>query len=182
MSSMHLSLALTALAGFILSVVVHVSALAGVDISARIPYVCLLHAGMFVVFIPFVFSSRRSLGRKPSMAQLKAAVPAWAIPVGVALIVYAVVNFALFMVASEGGGPAIRNGHFVLESHGRFIRELTSTEYTAFKANELRGFSGHWLIFYYMPFIYFMFASKAARSREALPHFARAQFADSLRR
>ncbi len=74
------------------------------------------------------------------------------------------VNFVLFALNSEGGGPSIRAGKFVLESHGRFIRDLTATEYTAFKANELRGFSGHWLIFYYVPFIYFLFNPKSRQS------------------
>jgi hypothetical protein len=37
------------------------------------------------------------------------------------------------------------------------MRELTEKEYVAFKANEVRGISGHWLAFYFAPFGYFMF-------------------------
>ena len=63
----------------------------------------------------------------------------------------------LFMFATGGGSPSIQDGKFVLQSHGRLIRALTEPEYTAFKANEIRGFSGHWMVFYFVPFAYFLF-------------------------
>ena len=73
------------------------------------------------------------------------------------ICVYGFVNFLFFMFATEGGGPAIRDGKFILESHRRFIREITASEYWSFRANVTRGFSGHWLLFYYIPLAFFMF-------------------------
>lgn len=52
------------------------------------------------------------------------------------------------MIFSEGGGPHIVDGKYVLQNHGNIIREITMEEYDAFQANELRGFSGHWMAFY----------------------------------
>lgn len=44
----------------------------------------------------------------------------------------------------------------MLQAHSRFIRNLTADEYQAQQVNILRGSSGHWLIFYYMPLVFFM--------------------------
>ena len=149
-----------ALAGFTLSLAAHVAALAGIDVAAAVPLVWALHVGMFVVFIPFVFSCRKVLGRRSKLAQLRVIFPGWVLAVTAALMVYALVNFLLFMMGTEGGNPSISGGKYVLLSHGRLIRELTATEYTAFEANVVRGFSGHWLIFYFVPFAYFMLRKK----------------------
>ena len=150
-------LGLTALVGFCLSIVVHVSALFGVDVLAKAPYVWLLHLGIFVVFIPLVFSSRKVFGANPSLSTIRSAFPAWVVVLGVGIFAYAALNFLLFALATDGGSPSMQNGRFILQSHGRFVRELSSTEYTAFRANEVRGFSGHWLAFYFISFAYFMF-------------------------
>ncbi len=73
------------------------------------------------------------------------------------LFLYTTINFILFIHATQGGSPSIHDGKFILQQHGHLIRELTADEYTAFKANEVRGLSGHWLFFYFVPFAYFMF-------------------------
>ena len=154
-------IAIAALVGFVLSLAVHISALSGIDVSAHLPFVWLLHVGIFVVFVPFVLSSRKYLGTKPTFSEVRAAFPGWAIAVFIAIFAYALVNFLIFMAATEGGSPSIRDGKYVLDSHGKVIRELTEAEYFSFKANELRGFSGHWLVFYFAPFAYFMFRKKS---------------------
>lgn len=157
-------IAITALVGFVLSLAVHISALSGIDVSAYLPSIWLLHIGVFVIFVPFVFSSRKYLGVKPGFAEIRASFPDWVIVMGIAIFAYAIINFFLFMVATEWGSPSIRNGKYILHSHGKLIRELTQAEYSSFKANEVRGFSGHWLIFYFVPFAYFMFRKESTRS------------------
>lgn len=152
--------AILALIGFVLSAFVHVAALAGVDVSEKIPLVWMLHAGVFIVFIPFVFSSRKVLGAKPSLSDMRTLVPGWIALAGIAVFGYAMVNFLIFIASTDGGSPSIREGRYVLQSHGHLIREITRSEYVALRANELRGFSGHWLVFYFVPFAYFMFAKK----------------------
>ena len=156
-ASMTLLLGLIAFLGFCLSFVVHVSALLGVDVSAKAPYVWLLHVGIFVVFIPLVISSRKAFGANPSFSAIRAAFPAWVVALGIVIFAYAALNFLLFILATDGGSPSIKDGKFILQSHGQFIRELSSAEYATCKANEVRGFSGHWLAFYFVPFVYFIF-------------------------
>jgi len=159
---MHPFLAGLAFLGFVLSLTVHITALLGMDLSTTIPFVWSLHVGVFVVFIPFVFSSRKVLGAKSGLTKIREFFPVWVLALGTVIVAYAFVNFMLFFLASQGGSPAIHDGKFVLQDHGRLIRELTAGEYAAFKANELRGFSGHWLPFYFLPFAYFAFCGKSA--------------------
>jgi len=158
---MNSLLALLACLGFVLSLAVHVAALFGFNASTQIPHLWLLHLGIFVVFIPMVLTSQKRLGSKVSFAKLRAVFPAWVVTFGLVLAVYVALNFLFTMISLREGGPGMQNGKFVLQSHGRFIRELTATEYTALKANEVRGFSGHWLIFYYIPLVYFLFAKRS---------------------
>jgi len=59
------------------------------------------------------------------------------------------------MAKSDGGVPDIWQGIHVLHDHGRLIREITLPEYIHYTFNEVRGFSGHWLIFYFAPLVFF---------------------------
>jgi hypothetical protein len=152
--------ALVAFVGLVLAAAVHVAAVAGIDVTERIPLVWLPHVGIFVVFIPFIFSARKVLGAKPSLSDIRALLPGWVILAGAALLIYVIINFAIFVVSTQGGSPLIQEGKYVLQNHGQLIREISQAEYTTFQANELRGFSGHWLVFYFIPFAYFMFAKK----------------------
>lgn len=154
---MNRPIALVALLGFLLSLGVHVTALLGIDVSEKMPFVWGLHVGIFAVFIPFVFSIRKILGDKPTLIEFRKLIPGWVATLMFMLMGYTFINFALFMLATEGGSPIIHDGKFILQNHGHLIRELSSTEYAAFRANELRGFSGHWLMFYFVPFAFFMF-------------------------
>jgi len=163
---MNRLLALVALIGLVLAAGVHVASLAGIDVSERIPLVWSLHLGVFVVFIPFVFSIRKVVGRQPTLSDIRQLVPRRVFLIGAAIGGYAILNFLLFMVATEGGNPSVLAGKYVLENHGHLVREITRAEYTAFRANDLRGFSGHWLVFYFVPFAYFMFANKPQPSLE----------------
>jgi hypothetical protein len=159
---MNQLLALTALLGLLASFAVHVAALCGVDVQARWPFVWVLHLGLFLVFFPFVISCRKRLGPRPSLAELRAIFPHWIVVLAMVILAYAVLNFVLFIMATQGGNPDIRDGKHVLLNHGKLVRELTASEYSALRANEVRGFSGHWLVFYFIPFAYFMFRKNAA--------------------
>jgi hypothetical protein len=126
---MNRLLGFAALTGLVLAAVAHVCALAGIDVAERVPSVWLLHIGVFVVFIPFVFSSRKVLGKHPSLADMRALVPGRVFAVGLAVFIYAIINFVLFAVATQGGNPVVEAGQYLLKSHGHLIRELSRPEY-----------------------------------------------------
>src|SRR4249919_420781 len=143
--------------GFVASSLVHAAALFGVNVKAQLPGVWLLHFGIFAVFIPFVLFASRDFGaRPPSLSQISAGLPRWVVVLGIVIFVYATINFALFIAGTDGGSPAIRDGKYLLLDHGRVIREISAAEYSSFKVNEARGFSGHWMAFYFVPAAYFL--------------------------
>ena len=154
---MNRLLVLIALLGFLLSLVVHVVTLLYIDVSEKIPFSWSLHVGIFLVFIPFVIFSRKDLGQSPTFSKLRKLFPSWFIALVIVIFVYAIVNAFLCILANEGGSPAIHDGKFILQTHGRLIRELSAVEYSSFRAREVRAFSGAWLFFYFIPFGYFMF-------------------------
>ena len=69
---------------------------------------------------------------------------------------YACINFALVTALMEGGSPSAENGNYYVHSHGQKIRDITREEYQRFRAYEVRGFSGHWIVFSIVPMAYFL--------------------------
>lgn len=163
---MNRAFGFAALFGFILALIVHIAALSGVNVSAKMPGVWVLHIGIFIVFIPFVLSFTKLFGQRPKLAELRAAFPAWVLIVMLVLMAYVICNFMLFMAQTEGGSAVFADGKYVLMNRTQVIREITLLEYDAFKANEVRGFSGHWLVFYFAPFAYFMFCRKLKKPQK----------------
>ncbi len=153
-----------ALTGFLLSLLAHVMALMGIDLTASVPALWNLHFGIFVVFPPFLLLSRKA-GRN-SVLGIAADVPRWVAVLGAMIFAYAMVNLFLFTQPTESGNAVAQCGKYVLLSHGKLIRELTASEYTALKANELRTFSGHLLLFYFMPAVYFLLRKPNAGRRD----------------
>jgi hypothetical protein len=58
----------------------------------------------------------------------------------------------------------MQEGKYFLMDHARSVREITSAEYIALKANEVRGLSGHWLFFYYVSTVFYFFWKPGASS------------------
>ncbi|HSA32642.1 MAG TPA: hypothetical protein P5077_02840 [bacterium] len=151
----HLIAALSFI-GLILSLIVHLLSVFSVDVSQFFPSAWLLHLGAFVVFAPLVFYAKKDSNGN---SLIFPHAPEWVKTASISLFTYVVFNFLYFAISMEGS-PSIEEGKYILHDHGRLIRELTAEEYHRFVAKELRGFSGHWLIFYFAPFAYFTFRSK----------------------
>ena len=133
--------------GFLASLLVHSLTFFGVYAGDYVPWVWVLHIGCFVALIP--------LFKKNLWRDVLASMPRWATSLAVLLMVYAVVNFFLSFVLSEGGAnPDVWDGKYVLQSHGKLVRELSEREYHLQLAYQLRGFSGHWMIFYLLPALF----------------------------
>lgn len=89
---------------------------------------------------------------------------------GIVALIYVFINFATCMFGMELGGPQIENGQFLLKNHDKVIRALTETEFHKMKAYELRLFSGHWIIFSYIPTLFFTYvypSTQLKREQEA---------------
>ena len=135
-----------AFVGFFCSVLVHFATYFGINLSENMPWVWLLHVGIFIAIIPLI--------KKDLWRDLFQRLPLWAKTLVVVLGVYAIFNFLLFLALSQGGSPQVRDGAYVLASHGTVIRELSEAEYRAQERYALRGVSGHWMIFYILPALF----------------------------
>ena len=145
-----------AFAGFFTSLLVHLTTFFGIDPSKHVSWVWALHLGVFIVFIPMLFV-QGLVPKKDFWAKVFAAMPRWAGYAVKALFAYAVINFVLFLFLSKGGVPDVRDGKYVLHNHGEVIRELSEDEYELQKAYVVRGFSGHWMVFYLVPALTFWY-------------------------
>ena len=113
--------------GFLLSLAVHVVSIAGIALPNRAP-VFALHVGVFVVWVPVVIATiriPRGSNRRESFENALSGAPAWMSHGLQLLFLYALLNFALFA--------------------------LNAPEHPARASTPpslVRGFSGHWLLFY----------------------------------
>jgi hypothetical protein len=124
--------------GFSLSLIAHILALLGKPIPGC---VWVLHAAIFVVWIPAILicnRAPRAVDRKNQWDAILRDCPVWMRRAVSILFVYAIVNFTLFM-ASTMGQPKPKG--------------------TAPPA-VIRGFSGHWMIFYGGAFVVYYSVSR----------------------
>jgi hypothetical protein len=129
-------------AGFLLSLTAHVLALFGVTVPGG-GLVWTLHAGIFLVWIPAIFIAGprlKSVPRKDQMNAMLGECPLWMRRAVKIIFAYAILNFFLFL-ASTMGNPKPTG---------------------AAPPAVIRGFSGHWMIFYAAAFV--AFYSKVRRS------------------
>lgn len=123
---------LLSIGGFVASLLVHVLALLGrPNLNPFSAQTWLLHPGVFVVCLPaMLIGQRLSRGATTRTEMLNATLrgcPGWVKNGAYVLFAYAVINFLLFALQTT--------------SYPR--HELP-------EAVRLRGFSGHWMAFYYM--------------------------------
>jgi len=129
--------------GLLVSLWVHIGAVMGKRVAPE-AFFWMLHIGIFVVWIPAVLISQRLVGsvnRKDFWKVALKGLPTWVRYVMYAFFAYAVVNFLLFMNNAPTGhsneGPP---------------------------AAVWRGFSGHWMVFYFAALAILYSAANTMRS------------------
>jgi hypothetical protein len=78
------------------------------------------------------------------------------------LFVYAFLNFYFSINKLINGSPEILDGKYVLNNHGE-IMEVDKKQYVEICYTQIKAFSGHWIIFSIIPFIYFRDRKKNSR-------------------
>ena len=154
--SLRRAISIFALTGFFASLLIHLTTFLGIDPAKHVPWVWGLHLGIFIVFIPMLLVQGLT-PKKEFWNKFFALMPIWARYAIKAFFAYALINFALFFFLSKGGVPEVREGKYVLHNHGDVIRELSEDEYELQKSYVVRGFSGHWMVFYLIPALYFWY-------------------------
>jgi len=79
-------------------------------------------------------------------------------------VMYTFLNFALFLGLTRGLTAERRGSHYYLHSHGAKVRDITAAEYHRHRALWLRGFSGHWILFSLIPFVYFRYVRRPSNA------------------
>lgn len=143
--------------GFGASLAAHVLSCVGVDLRTQFPKVWLLPLGAVSVLAPYLYMRRRTRGIYNNDLAAKLCYPYWASIARDVITIYALANFLIFLFLTNGLVSSEKGGKFVLENHGRFVREISLREYTKYRANEFRGLSGWLLVCYFTPFVYFSF-------------------------
>ena len=142
------------LVGFAVAAALHAATFTGRSISPQHPLFFAMHVGIFPLFLAFVLRARRWSVAKRGMLgfrteslrwrELLPYFPRWVPVLVVVLFAYVLANFFLSMSMLPEGTPA---------------SDLTAAE----SAYTVRAFSGHWLVFYALPALYFSFVPRDAR-------------------
>lgn len=178
---------IAALLTFALGTIVHVATYV-VSSGLSMDQVWPLHLASMAVLVPMVLSLTRQLQRHPKPvvtglfatwraakrqkkefnAKLVATVPPALRITCIVAGIYALANFVAFIVLMEGGGPSVREGKYVLHDHGRKIRDLSKAEYDQLRVYQVRGCSGHWMVFSIVSMTYFLAVHPKLQSRPEL--------------
>jgi hypothetical protein len=139
----YLLLAMISVAGLLASIACHILSW----LQVEPPWgksVFLLHVGIFVVWIPLVIFANRTMPKpgRNNMDHLLAELPKWVRVCTGILFGYAILNFVYFMYCT-----------------------LQYPKHGVPSSVELRGFSGHWMMFYGIASAGFIALARLARKR-----------------
>ena len=136
---------------WLVSATIHGLALAGFALQERFPAVFALHLVSLVAMLASVLRMRKYINPQKPKTIFGLIREHFAPPMQIFILVffiYTPINFFLFMSETQGGVASQEgDGRYILHNKGELIRELSEAEYLGLRANELRGFSGHWLLF-----------------------------------
>lgn len=159
-----LVIGLTSAPLFLISSAAHLATFWNINVEEKIPFIYLLHFGLFVFGVPFIlyiklFDGKEEKTPPKTESNIAGSVretiserlgfPIWVIPICFIIGLYAMFNFLIFFVHSlnNPATPEIRNGTYVLYSEGEY-KEISKNEYDIASTKKLRVFSGAWMVSY----------------------------------
>jgi len=113
--------------------------------------VFLLHAGLFTLGLPLIAIEKiKARAHRLSPRELNPErKPPWLSQISVGLFLLFVVVFFSFLLLSHAAMPDIKDGEYVLNSHGRITGYISEKDYFWLKAWELRLFASGWVCLYF---------------------------------
>jgi hypothetical protein len=158
---------IVALAGLLLSALVHVASMRGVDVESTWPNVWLLHYALFPIVLLAVLTGSAAAGYKRlGLSDFLALVPPWALALLAAALLYALAGLLVFAPSSGAGDPVIENGRYFFNDHG-VMREVGEAEFHSRRSVSLRLYSSVWLYLYLFAVVYLFNAPSAAGNAKA---------------
>jgi len=161
------SFALLSACGLAVSVVAYGESFSGSQAELIFRCLVVLLPGWIALFFPIYILEYHALRtRRFGFKSLARGMPSWVAPSARLLWLVAMVHLAWGMLRTGWGVPAIQDGQYVLEAHGRILRLLTPAEYFSLRAALARMSAAMMIFFYFMPTMYWWF-----RRNEGAPHF-----------
>lgn len=154
------ALSYIALLGLVLSLIIQGAALVQINLADTWPELWALHLGALLVFVLFIWHSRSlTTARKAYWSNLLKPMPRGTSKlIGLAFI-YLLFNFGCLLY-QHWQGPLMQQGssYWQLTEQGRQL--LSAEQIGDLKLQEIRLFSGHWLFFYLLPYLYFRYSAR----------------------
>ncbi len=156
-------LAVISASGLTASVLIYIGGFQGTTMDSIAREAVVLHVGVFLVLLPiYLIEYASGKGQMLFWKAFSRGMPRWAIR-GIRLFgVLFIFHFIFFLVQSHAASPKIKDGAYVLDSHGQTVKVLSASEYRSLKGAELRLFASGWMFFYFTPVMYWWFS----RTRE----------------
>jgi hypothetical protein len=120
-----------------------------------------LHVGVFMLLLPMYTVEYSSIKERTFFwAGFAQGMPEWAVRSIKLLGLFFIIHFVWFLVHSHAASPELKNGGFVLNSHGQIVKVLAQSDYLELNGEELRLFATGWLFFYFVPMMYWWFPKR----------------------
>ncbi len=155
-----------AASGFVVALFIHLLTVLGVNYFAEHNATFVLHFLIFIPFIGMIIHSREgtsTAGKTAYFKDLLKGIPKPMKALAIGVFIYAGINFMYSVTLLSEGSPVIQDGNLVLLDHGRYVRELSESEFFELKRAGLRAFSGHWLVFFLVPALYFRYINNGTK-------------------
>src|SRR5450432_143420 len=157
-SAMRRFLAILSASGLAAATYAYIGSFAGSTMDALVQWAFVLHIGIFLLMLPmYVVEPLSTKSRTFFWKEFAIGIPRWVVPVAKLLGLICAIHFVIFLVESHAASLQIKDGEFVLNSHGRIVKVLTQSEYWHVKGAELRMFATGWIFFYFVQTMYWWF-------------------------
>jgi len=155
-----------ALACLLLSGLVHVASIRGIDVESAWPTVWGLHYALFPMIVLAVIATGVAAGQtRLGFRGFLGLVPVPALIILAVIFVYALVNLLMLTPLSGVGDPVIRDGRFLFNDHG-VVREMSEGQFHFQRSVSLRLFSSVWLFLYLSAAVYLLGARPSPNELE----------------
>ena len=133
---------------FLVCNIVHFFTYVGINLETKWPWIWILHFAVIIVFFPAVllYSKKDKTNHNVEFDQMKYT-PKLIKTLLIIYSLYAGINFGVLFYYTKEGSPEIKDGKYYLYNHGTKVREINEKEYIIGKTRNLRGSSGHWMLF-----------------------------------
>lgn len=158
--------AIPALLGLIACLILYGATLSRTFLStlSANPFIWLI-VPAFIFLVPMFLIEGKSLKRKTFFwKDFAKHMPNWVVPAIKIVGLIAIAHFLLFLILTHANSPEIKNGVYVLESHGETVKILSERQYFHLRGWGVRMFGIYGIFMYLVSVLYWWFPRNVCRS------------------